>query len=56
MPKALADPIPADGWGLLLAPVEILSNVQAVRVVEALIPDREASITDTMHASFLILI
>ena len=52
-PMTLAAPNPADGAGLLLAPVDRLSTVQAVRVMAAFAPDNDASSSDAMQTMFL---
>jgi hypothetical protein len=56
MPNALAVPKPVDGWGLPLAPIATLSNVQAVRVVAAFTPEREVSSTVAKQRNFLIFV
>jgi hypothetical protein len=56
MPKALAEPKPVAGWGLLLAPAGKLSKVQAVMVVAALVPDSEARSSVTIETIILFFI
>jgi hypothetical protein len=55
-PMTLAAPNPDDVAGLLLAPIDRLSKVQAVSVVAAFAPDNDASSSEARQTMFLIFI